>query len=273
MIFRDFSLAFVAVVASCAHSTNAQERTKQSFAVAVIRPIKSNEQHGAGWKVTHSGRFTATECLQNLMIIAYGTDGSIVGGPTWADTDWFDINAKLDESNLQDWDKLTDAEQYDRVKPIIRSLLAEPFKLKLHTEMRLTPVYALMQAKGGAKLIAAMPSSDAADLDKAEVSNEALQKGQSGGFTRTGNVITATSMSMQSLKSMVAAWTGVDRLVTDETNLKGTYSFTFKMSLDKTGPTIAEQIEQQLGLKLEPRKVQMTTYVIDSAEKPTLDGE
>jgi uncharacterized protein (TIGR03435 family) len=37
-------------------------------------------------------------------------------------------------------------------------------------------------------------------------------------------------------------------------------------------PTKEQQIEEQLGLRMESRKAPITVYVVDAAEKPTLDG-
>jgi len=65
-----------------------------------------------------------------------------------------------------------------------------------------------------------------------------------------------------------------DRPIVDETGLKGYYDFTANISKSQNedGPSGAQQIEDQLGLKLEPRKMPMKTYVIESVEKPSLDG-
>jgi Protein of unknown function (DUF3738) len=62
-----------------------------------------------------------------------------------------------------------------------------------------------------------------------------------------------------------------DRMVIDATGLMGYYDFKMRMTSDKDVDAMA-QIEEDLGLKFEPRKVMMKTYVIDSAEKPSIDG-
>jgi hypothetical protein len=40
--------------------------------------------------------------------VGFGTNGRVDGGPKWADTDEFDINAKVDEANMAGWDTLSD---------------------------------------------------------------------------------------------------------------------------------------------------------------------
>jgi uncharacterized protein (TIGR03435 family) len=53
----------------------------------------------------------------------------------------------------------------------------------------------------------------------------------------------------------------------DETGLTGGYDF--KLSWNETdGPALTTAVQEQLGLKLEPKKVQVSLFVVDSAEKP-----
>ena len=62
-----------------------------------------------------------------------------------------------------------------------------------------------------------------------------------------------------------------DKIMVDETGLTGYYDFTIKLSKDKDGPTMEQQIEDQMGLRVEERKAPVDTYVIDSAERPQVD--
>lgn len=58
--------------------------------------------------------------------------------------------------------------------------------------------------------------------------------------------------------------------VVDQTGLRGEYDFT--LSWDETnGPVLTTALQEQLGLKLEPQKVPVPQFVIDSAEKPETD--
>jgi uncharacterized protein (TIGR03435 family) len=52
-------------------------------------------------------------------------DGQIVGGPSWMDTDWFDVLANMAPGTTS-----TD------MQAMVRSLLADRFKLRVHREMR-----------------------------------------------------------------------------------------------------------------------------------------
>jgi bla regulator protein blaR1 len=243
-----------------------------AFEVATIRPAKSGTP--PGFHLTPSGRFTATEPLFNLVVLAYAKkdrSSTVVAGPKWEDSpQLYEISAKVDDANMVGWEKLSDAERYDRVWPMLRTLLAERFHLKLNLETKSTPVYALVQAKGGAKI--------------KEVSAEELQSRQSrdqdspthkptpGASARTGNTWNGNAVPIANLVGLVAGISGSDRPVVDQTGLKGSYDFTFDVPNGTDGATAPELIEHGLGLKLEPRKVPMKTYVILSAAKPSLDG-
>jgi uncharacterized protein (TIGR03435 family) len=82
----------------------------------------------------------------------------------------------------------------------------------------------------------------------------------------------ASAVPVPALLGQITYELKLDHLLLDETGLKGYYAFDMKMSRDKDGPTMEQQIEDQLGLKVESRKAPITEYVIDSAEKPSVDG-
>ena len=247
-----------------------------AFEVAIVRPANPDGKGSFGWKITPSGRFTAgSESLHNLVVLAYGggvSSGEVLGGPEWTNSIAFDINAKVDTASMGDWEKLSSQARLERVKPMLQRLLADRFHLMLQAEQRLTPVYALVQAKGGAKLKEVSPQlPETAEEQAARARGEATTA-PPGGFKRTGMTFKGDATSMVAIRGMIASVGGADRLIIDQTGLTGYYAFAFTMSLDKDGPTVLEQVQEQLGLKLEPRKVPMTTYVIESAEKPSLDG-
>ena len=67
----------------------------------------------------------------------------------------------------------------------------------------------------------------------------------------------------------------VDRVVVDATGLKGDFEFNLTWDpspLDKIAPdraTLYVALEEQLGLKLESRRLNVPVLVIDSIERPT----
>src|SRR5262249_47422508 len=74
---------------------------------------------------------------------------TIRGGPDWPDSARVDVEATAGSA-------ATEAQLHS----MLRSLLAERFKLKLHRENKNLPVLALVVAKGGPKLVAAPKNRD-----------------------------------------------------------------------------------------------------------------
>jgi uncharacterized protein (TIGR03435 family) len=266
---------------SDAQDVAAPDGTGHAFEVAAIRPTDLNagrEHQFMGAQLAPSGRFTVSDfTLNNLVSIAYLGDERhtmILGGPKWVDSERFDINAKVEEADMAGWDKLSDAQRMGRVRPLLRTLLEQRFRLKLHTEMRVTPVFALVLVKGGAKLkaVAPPPPIDPQALE-AMKRGDFPAKGLPGAFMMMDDTWTCNACPVSAIGDEVAANSGDDvSVVIDQTGLTGYYDFTFKPSHKKDGPTLRDQIEDQFGLKLEPRKMPIKTYVIDSAEKPSVDG-
>jgi uncharacterized protein (TIGR03435 family) len=247
------------------------------FEVATVRPSGPDVQQSFISKVTPSGRFmAANQPLQNLVVLAYGGkrgSTNVVDERKRTDSEKFDVNAKVDDAYLAGWDKLSDAERVERIKPMLRALLADRFHLKLRAEMRPTPVYALVQAKGGAKLKMVGPPGveDPDEQQKRKDRDPAAKAPPGGAFYISGNWI-GNAEPIDNLVGLLAGLSGADRIVVDRTCLKGFYDFKLHISQDPDAPTAPEQIQEQLGLKLEPRKELVKTYVIESAQKPSMDG-
>jgi uncharacterized protein (TIGR03435 family) len=158
----------------------------------------------------------------------------------------------------------------------VQLLLADRFHLKVHTEQREIPVYALVVAKGGPKM---RPSDDKSSMEILGV-HDLLPSGAPGirGVDR-GRLVGIAS-GMDELASFVAFYAAgdLDRPVINMTGLTGSYDFQVKwtpeanMTSDKPDPSRPElftAITEQLGLKLEPRKSSMEVLVIDHVEMPT----
>jgi uncharacterized protein (TIGR03435 family) len=71
--------------------------------------------------------------------------------------------------------------------------------------------------------------------------------------------------------SQIGRNAGVDGITIDETGLTGLYDFAYSVSRDPDALTPMQQIEDQLGLRFEARKIPIETYLIDSADKPAPD--
>jgi uncharacterized protein (TIGR03435 family) len=112
-----------------------------TFEVASVKPNKSGEafvQLGG-----RGGQFTITNAPLRLIIRnAYRLqDFQIVGAPGWITSDRFDIVAKSDPTATA-----------DQTQAMMKALLAERFKLKVHDETRDLPLYALQLARSDGRL-------------------------------------------------------------------------------------------------------------------------
>jgi uncharacterized protein (TIGR03435 family) len=145
-------------------------------------------------------------------------------------------------------------------------MLADRFQLKLHTEKRDMPVYALVVAKGGAKVTPSQPDPPPdPDHPKPYTSQLQLDLGFIGGHGLTMDTLAQLLWTRREIGS---------RKVMDRTGLTGKYDFKLKWTPegdpdDAGGASIFTAIQEQLGLKLEPTKVPMDVVVIDNVEKPT----
>src|SRR5215472_6473159 len=96
---------------------------------------------------------SASVPLKMLIGFAYNMkDFQISGGPSWIDSERFDIEAKMDESSIAALKKLTPEQALEQRRLMVQSLLAERFNLKVNRSTRELPIYALVVAKNGPKL-------------------------------------------------------------------------------------------------------------------------
>ncbi len=146
----------------------------------------------------------------------------------------------------------------EEIRLMLRSLLENRFKLTLHHEPRLVPVYKLVVGKSGSK------------LHESPAEGEPSAALALNGFV-CRNVEMARFASMLSVR--------MDRPVVDLTSLKGSYDFTLKSNLpaeaDKAAlsewfsSSIFTDIQRQLGLQLETDKAPIDYLVVDHVEQPS----
>ncbi len=241
-------LGIIAVVATSALAADPPAQSPTTFEVASIR---RNPSGGQNTQINSSnGKFTVTNgSLKTLIRNAYDIQSfQFAGGPSWLDTEMFDIVATTGSP-----DKIPP----DQLKILIRNLLADRFQLKLHWETRQTNVYALVVARNGPKLTE--------DSDAAKASGINTSKG-----SHQGRMI-GTKEPLSILASNVGNQLG--RIVLDKTGLEGKYDWTLiwdpDPAPDSTNPSIFTALQEQLGLTLDPQKGPMETLVIDSVEQPS----
>ncbi len=283
------------------------------FEVASIKPGKAAMvgRHTAFIRMEdppNDGRFYANgPTLRLLLRAAYDVqDSQIVGGPSWMNTEQFDIQAKADDSVNAQLKKLSPAEGLALKHRMIQALLTDRFKLTIKHETKNLPIYALVVAKNGPKI---QPSKDDASGPQG-VPGGMMFRNQPGALAQ----VTFQGASMSSVAQILNQQLG--RTVIDKTGLKGKYDFTLKFAPDPalmarmmgpkgpgpgpgpgpgasaapgagaeagavpgmasgapdvSGPSIFTAIQQQLGLKLVSQKGPVDVLVIEHAEQPSED--
>lgn len=245
-------LIFAAVVATCLCA-----QSPDTFEAAIVRPSGPDSVFQS--TVTAS-QFTARRHTLAMMVAESYPDVEswrMSGGPSWVRTDMWDLVAKLPSGVPTDQERL-----YRATEQMLRNFLADEFKLKTHFEQREQPVYDLVVAKSGPKIKA----SEGAE--------------RSIRFTPMGIEIRHETMQefVMFLYCPSCARQTADRPVFDKTGLTGYYDFTLNWSPSNiasdtvaSGPSIFTALEEQLGLKLEPRKAPVDFLIIDQAERPSLN--
>jgi uncharacterized protein (TIGR03435 family) len=220
-----------------------------SFEVASIRPNMSGETDSSSR--TQNGRFIGrNQNLRDLLEHAYDVMEWQITGPAWILSERFDVTAKPPAGVSG-----------DQFEAMMQNLLAGRFKLQLHREQQERAVYALVVAKGGLKATAA--------------------PGEAGAKTNwSRDHIEAQHMSMAHFAERLSRV--ADRPVVDATGVAGAFDFELKWTPDSSRakpaensgaqladlpPSVFTAIEEQLGLKLEPRKAPVEILIVDHAEK------
>jgi uncharacterized protein (TIGR03435 family) len=232
-----------------------------SFEVSTIKPAKPDEP--LALQVTRSAMLNTTgTSVFDLIKFAYDLHPKqITDGPSWTETEKYDIVGKPDTAGFPNIQQL---------KRMVQKLLVERFSLAFHRERRELSVYAITVAKGGHKLAE-------------NKSNPNGLPGFTGGGVRGMRVVNATMAEWAS--NMQA--TALDKPVVDQTGLGSSrWDFFLRWTRDPSmAPPGAQQqpavanpdappdlflaVQQQLGLKLEATKAPVDVLVIDRLEKPT----
>jgi uncharacterized protein (TIGR03435 family) len=253
----------------------------QAFDVASVKANTSGDRR-ASMQMNLPDSFVATnQTMQSLISIVYQVPAyRMSGGPDWLASARFDINAKADH-------RIT----IDEKRQMIRALFEDRFKLKTHRETREARIYALVKARSDGVLgpdlkpstldcaaILAERQRNPAAAPRPTAANPAIECGAMMGpraYNGHGIQIGAFANTLGAM---------MRETVVDDTGLTGWWDL--NVALNFTGfsgppvggatassdePSVFTSLQEQLGLKLEPRKGPIETFVIDGAERPTSD--
>jgi uncharacterized protein (TIGR03435 family) len=263
------------------------------FEVASVKLNRSNDPPNSNFPlgpgdvyVRNGGHFMAKGFPLSLYIsFAYKMIGNQVQYlspqmPEWTKTERYDIDARA----ASDPGK-------EGMRMAMRALLAERFKLALRYEKREVPVMAFLVAKNGKLGPQLQPhSADAScPTEQPDSSAPGVVKGKpqfcngifglpagAPGLVRFGG----RNVTLAFIADTFSAGAGFDRPMIDATGLTGTFDFTLEFAqerrangavpdADPTGPTFAEALRDQLGIKLQPQKGLVNVPVLDHVERPS----
>ena len=285
-----------AVFSACALASATQGEAPQTFEEAsikhiVLTPGRRLTPLDGGPGTKSPTRMAGTATMKALLRLAYGVKPYQVRGPAWIDTETYEIAAivpaganKMQAANM------------------LRELLVERFHLAAHRETRQVPIYVLLAGRGGPKLREADPAAEE-DEQRAraaggfqrpsvtigpdgfpQIPADARIPGNftltlsSGEFLRTK--LFARHQNMDQLAATIAEYLKCS--VVDQTGLTGRYDFTLAFESDplepgertqpgaaseNSGPTIFAAVQEQLGLRLEPKRGPVEMVIVDRVDR------
>ena len=268
----------VVLVAAGAQQLSAQA---SGFDVASIKPNVTGGDSAI--QARANGRLSATNAtLRSLILRAYGFhESQVIGAPGWLGTEYFDVDARVETPPPGGPDALL---------PMLRTLLAERFKLRAHNETRELPAFVLTFARRDQRLGSQIRAS-AADCTRATQLTEAEIRAQArDGWPPCGMVyvvsyvaaaatglenktrVRRSGISMKDFATILQS--NVDRPVVDRTGLEGRFDVEFSFAAapataaaSGNQPTLVVALEEQLGLKLDAQRAAVPVLVIDWVER------
>jgi bla regulator protein BlaR1 len=194
------------------------------------------------------------------------------GAPAWIFKDHFLVEATLPKGLPAYSRNEFMGGRAPQLNQMLRVLLEDRFKLKVHWESRTMPVYALTVTKKGPKLT---PSAGPAERPMSLTTRKS-----NGNFHSTFKYVDT------SMQDFAAEWGDfLDHPVIDRTDLKGNFDFTLEWESEPDepsnngtgmiasrlhlGPSMFTALEENLGLKLEATKAPVEVLVIDHVEQPS----
>jgi uncharacterized protein (TIGR03435 family) len=285
--------SLLTIAAICASLSAQDTPPRATFEVASVKPAAPvvggppdfldmmQDNHAPGWIPMDKARVTLKRrTLVALISTAYRVRMDQVSGPPWMSELRFDIEAKIPEG--------ADPKS---INEMLQALLEERFGLKLHRESKEVSGYALLVAKGGAKLTPAGPPAPPTPPKDPEemkqVRQELMKKAQAlqkqrmeemmkdraaSGPAGEGFSWSSIHLPMRQATTSEIAERLAGRIhmpIVDMTGLEGKYDLEIDIE-QRPGDSPEYAVSQaaaKLGLKLDSRKVETVFLVVDKAEK------
>ena len=255
---------------------------RRQFEVASVKPSLGDSMMNVR---PLPGRLVADATVQVLMQYAYDVQPfQIVGGPSWLTSARYDVEAKADSTASR-----------GQLFLMLQPLLEERFRLKTHRETKELPTFTLVSARGGLKL--PVPKEGVCVDSAADAALEwpggrmAVPGELAPAKGRCGSAIVAIGparaemrggkIAMSEFVRMLSLMLG--RSVLDKTGFMELFDVRLDFVPDETTPTmpppppgsaisgvsLAQALQEQLGLRLETTQGPVEVIVVDQAERPS----
>jgi bla regulator protein blaR1 len=265
-----------------------------SFEVATVKPSNGDNAIPSVSTATESRTMNVT--ARNLIEQAYsipwtpGLNERIVGGPGWIDNNRYDVDARIDESLVASFEKLSHEERKEQTSLMMQSLLADRFKLKVHFQSSELPTYGLVIAKGGPRLtVTKNVPTNTGDDQPPPTRAEDVRKGILVLYRGQAAEMTAKAATLDDLVHWLAGYSEIGgRTVVNRTGLPGRYDFTLRWTRERLtaqgplderlrsapsnvpeAPALFTALQEQLGLRLMSTKGAVEVLVIDHIDLPS----
>ena len=259
-MWKAVALALLAGSAVLSARQGPQEKQGEtaSFEVASVKPNTSRISNALPLSWANGSYNASNVALKSVIANAYEVQiFQVEGGPDWLISERFDIIARGREGTP------------DRLRPaMLRTLLADRFKLAAHFDTREQQVYALVLARSDGRL-------------GPQLKPAAPVTGQTSGFpgvsAGNGSVrINGRRVSIDTLAIMLTSSVFSQRVI-NRTGLSGEFELDLRFTPDSSTaavpefPSIFTAVQEQLGLKLQSERGPVPVLVIDSVQRPTPD--
>jgi uncharacterized protein (TIGR03435 family) len=278
---------FIAAVAPLRAVRQVQDEAPQpplAFETASVKPNKSGAEERYFRMDPRGGSLTVVNMqLREMITFAYQIQSfQLEGGPGWLASDRYDIVARPER-------EVPSTSGQDPLKLMLRTLLADRFKLVMHKETKELPIFELVLARQDGKLGPQLRPA-AVDCAARAAAARAGTPPPSSGPPGPGSCgTTMNPVSVRGGGATMATLAGLlerpaQRLVIDRTGLTGNWDLEVNYtpdrsqlppgvelpsSIDPNGPSLFTAIEEQLGLKLRSARGPVEVLVIDSVQQPT----
>jgi uncharacterized protein (TIGR03435 family) len=268
-------LLMTTAFSSLLHSVSAQAPTgaPTTFDVASVRKNTSGGG-GAQFQILPGGQFRAANATVRQLVQAAHDFAyerfQVVGGPTWIDDERYDVQAA---PVAQSRDRIATPQE---IAVRVQALLADRFKLVMRRETREMELYDLRLARPGTlhrnsgTCAPRGPEPKAADDSRPYCGlSSRPDSGDVEHLVGTGVPIAVLARRLQQL---------VEAIVVDQSGLMEAFDFTLDYVRPRNfaqrpeasaGVSIFTALQEQMGLRLVPRRGPVEVVVIDSVERPT----